>query len=275
MKLIGRVYWTLLIWLNYFRRYRVRKKLSDSSGGMVEERLRELQSKLQPLSSPDNGITRVGSMLDGGYYLPQDWTKAEALFSPGVGSETSFDEEFNRRGIPVFLMDPNAYHSNFFPAGMHFTQGYLAGETRDGQITLFEWISSTNLDSEELALQMDIEGAEYRVLERYLTDVGNFSKFRFIVIELHDLFEIAGNEAEYVAMNRWLDVLLETHNPVAVLPSCFDKPIKSPKGDLFQTLEVTFQRRDVGLSFSISGHTPRHKGFKLLPSRTFSTAARD
>ena len=274
MNLARRLFWTFLIWWNYGLRYLSRKNILVTSAGRVAERLSSVQATLQPLGSPHLNLTRVGSQLDGGYYLAEGWQRVEALFSPGVGGQISFDEEFARQGIPVFLLDPNPFDQEFFSTGMHFQKGFLAGETGGDRLTLLDWISQSNVKGENLALQMDIEGGEYEVLERYLSDVGNFSRFQFIAIELHDLFEQAADDLKYASLTSCLDALLESHVPIAVLPSCFDKPVRTTKGDFFQTLEVTFHRREPVSQYSSPGFAPKHKGFRLLPARSFSTAAK-
>ncbi|GAA8118001.1 hypothetical protein HpBT107_13970 [Helicobacter pylori] len=42
-------------------------------------------------------MVRWGAKHDGGYLIPNDFEGIKALFSPGVGGESAFEEDFYRQ----------------------------------------------------------------------------------------------------------------------------------------------------------------------------------
>jgi len=107
--------------------------------------------------------------------------------------------------------------------------------------SLKEWIESKNIGSEDLLLQMDIEGSEWDVLIN--TDEETLNQFRIIAMEIHGmdiLYSTFGlNIAKYV-----FSKLLKNHSIVHLhvnnyAPFIIQNGIRIPP-----VLEITLLRND-------------------------------
>ncbi|MFV0298293.1 MAG: hypothetical protein ACK5JT_19490, partial [Hyphomicrobiaceae bacterium] len=110
-------------------------------------------------------LVRIGGDGDGGYLLPDDLDGVAAVISPGVSTTVEFDLDMAGRGAQIYMADasvsgPPVNHERF-----HFLGKYLDVFDDDQNIRLDGFCSSIarEHDGDQL-LQMDIEGAEYRVL---------------------------------------------------------------------------------------------------------------
>lgn len=162
-------------------------------------------------------LVRIGNGDgDGGYLLPERIGEISAVYSPGVGLTSSFEEHFANLGISCFLLDGSVSGSPIEHSNFYFQPLYLSAVTVPGFcITLSDWLAKTQpgLFSDGL-LQMDIEGEEYLVLAA--TDAEVLKRFKVIVIELHQLSDlrhdfgrkIIGNAIEKLTLNH---VVVHTH----------------------------------------------------------------
>ena len=119
-----------------------------------------LIASLKPRPGPP--LKRFGPNGDGGYLMPDDLDGIVACISPGVSTECGFDSEMAARGIDVYMADasvagPSARHDRF-----HFFPKHLDIAASAGTMTLDQLCAQA--PDGDLLLQMDIEGAEYRVL---------------------------------------------------------------------------------------------------------------
>jgi hypothetical protein len=207
--------------------------------------VRKAIERLRP-RVPVAPLVRVGPAGDGGYLIPDDFDGVDCCISPGVSTETGFDWELAERGIDVHMADasvdgPPVPHPSF-----HFSKKFL---------DVFEDESHTRLDSlaEEAAktskgdwmLQMDIEGAEWRVLLDASPEV--LGRFRIMIIEFHDvrqIFSRFGFDLISATMNK----LLKTHHVVHIHPNNV-APISEFSGiEVPNLLEITLYRRDRPMS---------------------------
>ena len=75
---------------------------------------------------------------------------------------------------------------NLVKGYQYFQEKWLNGFNDKNSMTLSSWIYNANLvNSNNLLLQMDIEGAEYESI--IATSESTLKKFRIIVIEFHNL----------------------------------------------------------------------------------------
>ncbi|GLP09520.1 hypothetical protein HpBGD53_17070 [Helicobacter pylori] len=51
---------------------------------------------LHPIKT-EHELVRFGAKHDGGYLIPKDFKGIRTLFSPGVGNESAFEEDFYRQ----------------------------------------------------------------------------------------------------------------------------------------------------------------------------------
>ena len=225
-------------WFRHIKAAIVGKSLVRSGevrGGQVQSFLGALVPH-----SPEVELVRIGPRGDGGYLVPSDWNNVEALFSPGIAGSSAFEVPFAERGISCYLADasvdgPAEDHPNFF-----FRPLFLGAETKDKFISLSDWMRLEGVNSTNLALQMDIEGSEWEVFASTAPEL--LSRFRYIVIELHNLHRLTSRsflaEAEDV-----LSKLQSSHFVAHVHGNNYGVLLNYDGVKLPEVLELTLLRR--------------------------------
>jgi len=156
---------------------------------VIDSEIIEFLKILKPVAINLDHI-RIGGNSDGGYLVPNDLKDVKYCFSPGVGNISKFEEELVNRKIKSFLADysVNDYHnkSNY----IDFEKKFIGAVTQENYISIKDWISNKVQynKSDNLILQMDIEGDEYEVLSAL--DIETLNKFRIMIIEFHNLHYI-------------------------------------------------------------------------------------
>jgi hypothetical protein len=134
-------------------------------------------------------LVRIGGEGDGAYLVPDHLEGIAACFSPGVASCMLLEQELaDRFGIPSYLCDASvqAESLNLDPRHQVFSPLWLGAYDGDQTQSLDSWVlGSPHGDSDDLMLQMDIEGSEYGALLAASDSV--LAKFRIVVLELHFL----------------------------------------------------------------------------------------
>lgn len=184
---------------------------------------------------------RIGGDGDGGYLVPSDLEGVVALFSPGVSTIANFELEFAQRDVPCFLADrtvdyPPLAHRNF-----HFLKRHLGRANTDETITLDQWVSRNCARTGDLILQMDIEGAEYDVIDS--APAGLLERFRIIVLEAHGLNRL-WRASGYLRIARMFQRLLTTHAVVHLHANNCLPPRQRLGLSIHPVIEFTFLRRD-------------------------------
>jgi hypothetical protein len=206
-----------------------------------EMQIRELISKLKP-SKTDQPLIRIGPQNDGGYLVPDDLDGISACYSPGVSTESGFEKQLADRGMIIHLADfsvdgPATEHPNF-----RFLKKFIGDRNADQFITLEQWINDTDApQGDDLLLQMDIEGYEYESL--ITTPLQLLSRFRIIVIEIHDLASLWQPHFFRLAtllFNR----LLTFHTCVHIHPNNCATPVTFADLSIPPVMEFTFYRND-------------------------------
>ena len=141
-------------------------------------------SMLRPVESRVP-LLRIGGPNDGGYLVPDDLEGIDGVFSPGVAETATFEEYFAKLGIPCWLLDASVDEPPVDHEHIQFEKKWLGAENSSDTVTLEEWVDKNLPDSGDLILQMDIENAEWEILDA--VKVETLKKFRIIVIELHFL----------------------------------------------------------------------------------------
>lgn len=209
-------------------------------GAVTSKEIKEFFETIR-LTPTKHDLCRIGSNGDGGYLLANDLDGISACYSPGVSDEIDFDIELAQRGIAVHLADASVEPPEKMLPNMTFIKKFLGAKTEGKFITMEDWIAETNPGSEDLLLEMDIEGAEYAVLGE--TKESTLNRFRQIVIELHNFDKIfqRSNFEEIKSLLTRLQknfVIIHLHHNNS-LPI-----ISSPVGPLSTVFEVTLLRRD-------------------------------
>lgn len=149
------------------------------------DEVRALLRQLAPVAIAQP-MVRIGSAGDGGYLAPQDLDDIKVVVSPGVSTEVSFDLTMAERGMQVYMVDASVAEPPVAHPRFHFQKKFL---------DVFEDEQNMRLDAlcaaiapehvGERILQMDIEGAEYRVLLDASDET--LQSFRIMIVEFHHL----------------------------------------------------------------------------------------
>jgi Methyltransferase FkbM domain len=188
-------------------------------------------------------LVRIGNMNDGGYLLPNDFFGIVASISPGVAQEVTFDLQLAKMGMDIYMFDASVEAPPIQNPRFQFTKKFLDVFEDDQNIRIDSVVDSIPNKSDDLILQMDIEGAEWRVLLDASRE--NRLRFRSIVVEFHAFNNLFGR-AFFRLATPVFKKLLTTHEIVHIHPNnC--APTDTRKGiSIPPVLEFTMVRRDRG-----------------------------
>lgn len=195
---------------------------------------------IRPLET-EHPLIRIGDDGDGGYLVPDDLGGIGACFSPGVSTIAHFETDLAKRGIKCFLADASVETAPVAGEMFDFERKFLGVKNGGSFITLEDWIRRKAPDASDLILQMDIEGAEYRVILSTIQEV--LRRFRIMVIEFHHLTSIydrSGLDLVSLTFSR----LLEDFAIVHIHPNNRIRPVTFNSFDTPPLIEFTFLRRD-------------------------------
>lgn len=190
-------------------------------------------------------LVRIGGPNDGGYVMLDAVgpPTVSAAYSFGVGGDVSWDAAIAARGVDVYLYDHTVRTPPALPARCRFTQVGVTGGRRDARLrTLADCVSRNgHAWRRDLLLKMDVEGAEWDVLDQVAPET--LDQFHQIVIEFHDL-GLALDAGRHDAILASLRKLARSHQPVHVHGNCMHAPFCIGDLVLPPVLEVTYVRRD-------------------------------
>lgn len=136
--------------------------------------------------STNHTLKRFGNDSDGGYVAPKEVVNnLDYLISIGVEDNISFELDLMsiNKNLQTVIVDGTI--ENFTtPDKVTFINKNLALENDDNNITLEEILS--DIDSENIALQIDIEFDEWDIFNCLPEEI--LKKFKLIIIELHFVF---------------------------------------------------------------------------------------
>jgi hypothetical protein len=209
----------------------------------------DLLSIVTPKASPAP-LIRMGGNIDGAYLVPDDLQGIKACFSPGVNNRKVFEDELaTQHGIRShmcdFSSDVDQLSTPLIPDYQTFDKKWLDIDGGADSISLQEWIAIYAPDpGDDLLLQIDIEGAEFRNLNSATEDT--LRRFRIIVIELHELTDVLNPGRVEVELAPLLRKLDKTHICVHAHPNnCCGDAIDPESGrNIPRVIELTLLRRD-------------------------------
>lgn len=203
--------------------------------------LKQLINKLRVVTT-NIELVRIGPDGNGGYLLPNDFDDIEALFSPGVGSVSDFENDCANLGMKVFLADNSVDGPAILNENFIFDKKFIGSTVNDDFLTLDEWVSKYNLKkNSDLMLQMDIEGYEYEALLSASNQLMN--RFRIIVIEFHEL-NLLFSKPFFDKFSNVFDKILQSHECVHIHPNNCCKIVKKGNIEIPPVMEFTFIRKD-------------------------------
>jgi hypothetical protein len=172
---------------------------------------REQIDKLRQLFTLNvsNNITwkRFGSPGDGGYLLKDEISKSDICISLGVGDNYTFDLDIAKYCQQVLMFDHTIDHPQLLSSNMSFKKIGIASVEVEKFTTIERIISELPVES-DLILKIDIEGAEWEILESITCDT--LKRFKQIAAEFHNLHAIHDTEHFERIMNA-LSKISQTH----------------------------------------------------------------
>jgi hypothetical protein len=223
---------------------------AGATGAVQWAEVRKFLELFKPFKT-QHELVRIGPDLDGGYLVPDDIDGLSAVFSPGVSDTLGFDLEMSKRVKACYLADASVEPPRGMPSNMTFVQKFLGTENKGDTITLDSWVGAHTQPGDELLLQIDIEGAEYDVLNTVSDEI--LKRFRVILIEYHHLDQVF-DRAQFDKMSATVKKLTDTH-VLCHLHANNAAPFYQFDGrDIPPLVEATYLRRD-----RVSGDlTPAH-----------------
>ncbi len=198
-----------------------------------------LLSRIRPIKT-DIELIRIGGDGDGGYLVPNILEEISACFSPGVGDTSAFEIQMAELGIPSHLMDWSVSAPPTVHPLISFEKKYLGYSDDSKFVSLKSWLKKHANESGDLILQMDIEGAEYEVIEKCTND--DLQRFRILIIEFHSFHSII-KKTGYQNILSVLDKILENFIVVHAHINNNDSSLKWRGDNIPKTLELTFLRK--------------------------------
>ena len=213
------------------------------------EALMAVLQVLRPKPSP-RPLLRIGGTGDGAYLVPDDLDGIRACLSPGVADRKPFEDELlEHHGIASELCDhstdPDRLRTPLVPGRQVLRRKWLDVDGGSDSITLADWVAEAAPDpADDLMLQMDIEGAEYRNL--LATPEAVLRRFRIIVVELHGLDWIVKPQMLLAVMAPLTRLLDRAHTAVHFHPNNCCGDVRLPGTDIRipRVAELTFLRKD-------------------------------
>lgn len=224
--------------------------------------LRDTLEFLRPKPCPVP-LIRIGGEQDGAYLVPDDLDGITACFSPGVNNFKFFEDELaNRFGISSHLCDKTSdvwkFATPLIESKQTFLKKWLGPGDDDSLISLDEWVEQSSPGSDDLILQIDIEGAEYENFMTVSDDV--LARFRIIVMELHAVTHLADPNIFEQVLRPTFEKLQRHFTCVHVHPNNAVKrmdPVPGTQMRVPYLLEVTLLRNErFQLLKSDTSHAP-------------------
>jgi len=199
-------------------------------------------SALKPIESGKE-LIRIGQNSDGGYLVPNDLEGISICFSPGVAAIADFELEMVNKGIKCFLADFSVDQTPFEHPLLNFKKKFIGVSNTDQYIEINSWISQNSKEDDELILQMDIEGDEYKTLLALNPEL--LVRFRILVIEFHNLHQVFSIES-FKHLKATFDKLQETFYILHAHSNNNNESVGRKIGSINfgPTIEMTFLRKN-------------------------------
>jgi len=164
--------------------------------------------KPQNINSPKK---RLGINKDGGYVMPElVLDKCVALFTYGVGGDTSYEVDFeNQYQKPVYMFDHTIGHENWDKGNLHFINEGLGNEDKCKDFV--DHYNQFNIQG-DVFLKIDTEGAEFDYFNNVNIDKLS-EKVVGMVLEVHWL-EQESNRIKFIDMMEKISkhfIIVHTH----------------------------------------------------------------
>jgi len=189
-------------------------------------------------------LVRVGGESDGGYLVPDDFSGVGTLLSPGVAATWEFERALGDRfGIRSEMIDGSVDAPQDLTDLQHFQRKWLDTKNGPDRLTLDAWVRQSKQEqTSDLALQMDIEGAEFAILRS--CSIETLRHFRWAVVEFHGLDRMASSLTLRTSILPALRRMDQVFHPVHIHPNNCCGVVNIRGVIIPKVLEVTYLRRD-------------------------------
>lgn len=149
--------------------------------------VKEIHKILEVYETNSGEMVRVGRDYDGGYIMLRPFSRNMIAYSIGICDDVSWDKDMAKLGYDIFQYDHTIRKLPANDPKFHFRRIGVCGTGNNNPRlnTLEKMMSMNNHDGEGYVLKIDVEGAEWDVLNS--VDNRILDKFDQIVIELHGL----------------------------------------------------------------------------------------
>lgn len=185
-------------------------------------------------------LIRLGGKGDGGYLIPDDLDGIGGAISPGVSTVANFDKDLADRGIDVVMLDASVKKPPTSSERFTFFPMWLDSYDSDTTMSL-QTLADRFPAGADLLLEMDIEGAEWRVIHSMSLELQR--RFRIMVIELHPMDD-ATRRTRLPDFESAVRKLLLTHRIVHVHQNNASPLFKLAGHKVARAIEITLHRRD-------------------------------
>lgn len=161
------------------------------------------------------GKVRIGGPNDGGYVMANDLAGVVACYSIGVGPQVIWDVDMAARGLDVYQYDHTVECAPAEHPRCHFRKLGIGPDLSTPDLVTLEKMLEDNShsDASGLILKMDVEGAEWDVLDGMSSNT--LSRFDQIVIEYHAL-EFLDRDSFRSRAERAFRTVGHTHRPIHI-----------------------------------------------------------
>lgn len=215
---------------------------NDCYKGKWEKYCQEVRKLLYIFGVDGYQLIRVGGKHDGGYIMLDDFERVQLAYSFGISDDVTWDEDIANRGINVFMYDHTIADLPMKKQQFHFfRKGIAETDKPDEQLySLKTFICENGHEKEKhLILKMDIEGAEWNVIEEMESYI--LKMFDQIVLELHGMIIM-----DYAPkIKKVLNKLNRTHAAIHVHGNNYGTALSYSLGMMPDSLEVTYVNRNV------------------------------
>ncbi|MBQ3565444.1 MAG: FkbM family methyltransferase [Alphaproteobacteria bacterium] len=208
-------------------------------------------------------LIRLGKNNDCGYVVPIEALEAsDALLGYGIDNDISFEREFCQRfdkpsfgfdcGIPGIETGDNRCH--FFSECIGTSDYIYSWQTSSGHVSSFsDQLQRLKLTDKKVFIKMDIEGAEFEVLNGILDYSNNITG---IVLELHISLKNAEKALDILSSLERNFVLIHLHGNNVSLEYF---KTKYAKNHIPFALELTYVNKNLLSSYEISDNQKHPK----------------
>ena len=203
--------------------------------------LESIHSLIKSLRPIKTNLIRIGGDSDGGYLLPNDLKGVTKCFSPGVAHTSNFEKQLESYEIISFLADYSVDSPANLSTNNFFLKKFVAPFNSAIHINFQDWISSNSKITEDLILQMDIEGNEYATILSCRTDI--LKRFRIMIIEFHSL-DLIFDARAFPIIKDCFNLILNDFYVVHIHPNNTGRYRRFRDVVIPSTMEFTFIRKD-------------------------------